>query len=139
MLVMDNNASVVSSAPNKPKKLLIVEDDFFIRDLYGIEARGAGYETVIAADGEEALERAKSSNPDLILMDVMLPKMDGISALKALKADVQCANIPVVLITNLEDSSKEQEARQAGAKDYLLKIKNTPNMVVAGLGKYFAA
>ncbi|MBI2021260.1 response regulator [Candidatus Daviesbacteria bacterium] len=122
--------------PQDKKKILIVEDDFFIRDLYEIQARKAGYLVVSAADGEEAVLRARSESPHLILIDLMIPKMDGISLIRNLKSEPRFKDTPCVIITNLEDSSKEQEARAAGAVGYLLKIKNTPEMVVDSLKNF---
>lgn len=117
-------------------KILIVEDDFFIRDLYEMQAKKEGYIVVTAADGEEAVAKAISELPNLVLIDLMLPKIDGLSVIKTLKADPNLSKIPCVIITNLEDFAKEQEARQAGAVGYLLKIKNTPQQVIESLKKY---
>lgn len=118
------------------KKILIVEDDFFIRDLYELQARKAGYDVVVAADGAEAVEKAKTEIPNLLLIDLMLPKMDGLTVMRTIKSDPRFSNTPCVIVTNLEDSSKEQEAKDAGAVDYLLKIKNTPEMVIKSLEGY---
>lgn len=122
----------------KPKKILIIEDDFFVRDLYEAQARKVGYEVITAADGVEALEKASKEKPDLILIDLMIPDLDGITLIKEIKADPNLKNIPLVVITNLEDASKEKEAREAGAAGYLLKIKNTPEMVIENLKKYYS-
>lgn len=121
---------------NQKKKILIVEDDFFIRDLYQLQAQKSGYDVVTASDGEEGLNKAKSDQPDLILADLMLPKMDGISLIKALKKDPKFIDVPCVIITNLEDSTKGEEARKAGAADYMLKIKNTPQQVIENIAKF---
>lgn len=112
------------------KKILIVEDDVFIRDLYEIQAKKSGYQVITASDGQEGVDKAKAELPNLILFDLMLPKLDGISAIKNLKADSKTSKIVCVLITNLEDSTKEKEAKEAGAALYMLKIKNTPQAVI---------
>lgn len=124
--------NTASQNPNK-KKILIVEDDFFIRDLYEIEARRAGYDVITAADGQEGVDTAKKVMPDLLLIDLMLPKMDGISIIKTLKALPEFANIPCLIITNLEDSTKEEEAKAAGAAAYMLKIRFTPEAVIQAI------
>lgn len=139
--MIDNSAANTSAENNQQntsskKKVLIVEDDFFIRDLYEFQARKSGYEVIIASDGEEGASKAMFEVPDLILSDLMLPKLDGISLIKKLKADPKLKDIPFILITNLEDSSKEQEARDAGAIDYMLKIKVTPEKVIEVVKKY---
>lgn len=119
------------------KKILIVEDDFYIKDLYEIQARKVGYDVITASDGEEAISKALSELPDLILIDLMIPKVDGISVIKNLKSNPKFRNIPIIIITNLEDFAKEKEAREAGASGYMLKIKYTPEMVIDNLKDYF--
>lgn len=112
------------------RKILIVEDDFFIRDLYVLQAEKDGFEVVEAVDGQEGLQKAQADNFNAILVDLMIPKLDGISLIKTLKADPKFTNTPIIVITNLEDSTKEQEAKNAGAIAYILKIKNTPETVI---------
>lgn len=118
------------------KKILIIEDDFYIKDLYAIESRAAGFEVETASDGEEALVKIKSVNPDLLILDIMLPKMDGISVLKQVKQDPVHSKIPVIIITNLEDPAKEQEAKSLGAKEYLLKIRTNPTELIEKVKGY---
>lgn len=119
-----------------PKKVLIVEDDFFIRDLYQIEAQKFGYLVSYAADGEEALNKIKTEHPDIILLDLMLPKIDGIEVLKTLKSDPTLSKIPVIIATNVEDPEKEKEALSLGALDYMLKVRFTPDKIIENLKKY---
>lgn len=138
---MDNQSptQLPASSPVVPptqKKLLIVEDDFFIRDLYEISAREVGFAVKTASDGQEAVTMVQAEIPDLILLDLMLPKMNGIDVVKTLKADARFKNIPIIIITNLEDEVKKKEALDAGAVEYLLKIRNKPNEVVEILKKY---
>lgn len=114
----------------KVKKVLIIEDDFFIRDLYEMQTRKAGYDVITADNGEQGIQKAKVEHPDLLLTDLMLPKYDGISIVKMFKADPELSKIPCIIVTNLEDSAKEQEAKAAGAAAYILKIKNTPTKIV---------
>lgn len=133
---MDNTppqqTQTISSAK---KKLLIVEDDFFIRDLYEMQAKKVGLEVSTASDGEEAIEKAKDISPDGLLIDLMIPKIDGINLIRKLKEDPRMVNIPCLIITNLEDVSKEKEAKEAGAAGYLLKIRNTPEVVIENIKK----
>ena|SRR5437868_1250072 len=119
-----------------PKKLLIVEDDFYIRDLYKIEAKNKGYVVYEAADGEEALSITKVSKPDIILLDLMLPKITGIDVLKTIKSWDEFKDIPIVLFTNVSDQSTQDQARQAGATDYLLKVGHTPSEIIDILGQH---
>lgn len=112
------------------KKVLIIEDDFFIRDLYQAEAENQGLEADVAVDGKQALEKIGQNKPDIILLDLMLPNMDGLTVLKTVKAGDTTRDIPVVVITNVEDSEKERQALSSGASAYLLKINNTPGSIV---------
>ncbi len=112
------------------KKLLIVEDDFFIRDIYTIEAQDKGFEVRVSGDGEDALRQVESFMPDVILLDIMLPKLDGGGVTKRLKANERFRNIPIIIITNLEDQPKERELRELGVADYMYKVKNTPASVI---------
>lgn len=118
------------------KKILIVEDDFFIRDLYELQARKSGFDVILASDGLEAVEKTKTENPDILLIDLMLPKMDGLTVMKTIKADPKFERIPCIIVTNLEDANKEQDAKNSGASDYLLKIKNTPEMIIKNLESF---
>jgi CheY-like chemotaxis protein len=126
----------VQNTQRRVKKLLVVEDDFFIRDLYSAAAKSQGYEVLVAVDGQEALDQVRTTHPDIVLLDLMLPKIDGLTVLKTLKADKAVSSIPVIITTNLEDPAKEQEARSLGAADYFLKIKNTPTSVIEKLKMY---
>lgn len=119
------------------KKILVVEDDFYIREIYQMEAEYEGYIVIAAADGQEAIEKVKLERPDLVLLDLMLPKVDGITVLKTIKSDPQLQHIPCVILTNLEDEAKKQEAKDAGAANYILKVQGTPQSVIRSLSKYF--
>lgn len=130
---MDN----AQESRNLPKKIiLIAEDDFYIRDLYVIQARKAGYFVIEAIDGQELLDKVKE-HPDLILLDIMLPKINGLTALRRIKENPQTSNIPVIVVTNSEDLRTEQEAKSLGVYTYLLKIKNSPDQVISAIKTYF--
>ncbi|MBI2021859.1 response regulator [Candidatus Daviesbacteria bacterium] len=115
---MDNNDL-------KTKQILLVEDELFIRELYERTLSQSGFTIITAVDGLEALELAKKK-PDLILLDIMLPKVHGLDVLKKLKSDNETKNIPVVLITNLGQESIIKEAFNMGAQGYLMKSRVTP-------------
>ena len=119
-----------------PKKVLIVEDDFYICDIYKTEAKRKGYIVYTAADGEEALSLTKVSHPDIILLDIMLPKINGIDVLRTLRTWDGFKQIPVLFITNVGDSETYQQAMQSGAQDYLVKAQNTPEQIINALAKY---
>lgn len=123
---------------DKSKKVLIIEDDFFIRDLYQHILEKPGFEVELAEDGEEGVEKAKNPGISLILLDIMLPKLNGIQVLKILKSDEITRLIPVVLLTNLGQDSIIKEAFNAGAQGYLLKLDTSPNDLVKHVSEYLA-
>ena len=102
-------------------KILIAEDERDIRDLIAFTLRFAGHEVFTAANGEEAVEMAPKVNPDLILMDVRMPRMTGYQACKVMKANPNLKDIPVVFLTARGQESEIQEGLEAGAEEYLLK------------------
>ncbi|MBI4040074.1 response regulator [Candidatus Daviesbacteria bacterium] len=118
------------------KKILLIEDDLFIRELYERTLGRAGYQVITAPDGEAGLTQAKDK-PDIILLDIMLPKINGINVLKKLKIDSDTKDIPVVLLTNLGQESIVKEAFKIGASGYLMKMHLTPYEVVSHVKDFF--
>ena len=102
-------------------KILIAEDERDIRDLVAFTLRFAGHEVFTATNGEEALEMASKVNPDLILMDVRMPRMTGYEACKAMKANSDLKDIPVVFLSAKGQENEIQQGLDAGAEKYLLK------------------
>jgi CheY-like chemotaxis protein len=102
-------------------KILIAEDERDIRDLIAFTLRFAGHEVFAAANGEEAVELAPKVNPDLVLMDVRMPRMTGYEACRALKADPVLRHIPVMFLSAKGQESEIQQGLDAGAEEYLLK------------------
>ena len=102
-------------------KILIAEDERDIRDLVAFTLRFAGHEVFAATNGEEAVEMAPKVNPDLILMDVRMPRMTGYEACKALKANQDLKDIPVVFLSAKGQDVEMQTGLEAGAIDYILK------------------
>jgi len=104
------------------KIILLVDDDPLIIRMYQKKLSGDGYKVNTAFNGEEGLTSIKKEKPDLILLDVMMPKMNGVEVLKALKKDSESKGIPVIILTNLGDDDKEiQAAKDLGALEYLVK------------------
>lgn len=112
-------------------KILIVEDDAIMQKIYNKKFQIEGFEVQTAADGEEGLNKIKSFMPDFVLMDVMLPKMNGIQALEKAKADPVTAQIPILVLSNLSTIDDSQTAIQKGAVGYMIKSDVTPSQVVA--------
>ncbi len=102
-------------------KILIAEDEPDIRDLVAFTLRFAGYEVVAASNGEEAVELAPRENPDLILMDVRMPRMTGYDACRVMKADPNLKDIPIVFLSAKGQESEIQTGLEVGAEEYLLK------------------
>lgn len=121
------------------KKILLIEDDFFIRDIYTKSFTNAGYSVDIAIDGHEALEKVKTSAYDIILLDIMLPKITGIDVLRSFRApNSPVENIPIFLLTNLGQDDIIKEAFKIGADGYLLKAHLKPQEIVGEINSFFA-
>ncbi len=114
---------------DKKEKVLIVEDDEFLSSLYKELLEEEGYEVDLGKDGEKGLEFAKKGGYDLILLDIMLPKMDGLQVLKEL-ASLNINNGPIVMLTNLGQDSIVKDALKHGAAGYLIKSSMTPDQVL---------
>jgi CheY-like chemotaxis protein len=103
------------------RRILVAEDDRFLRRAAEMALKRQGYTVLTAADGEEALRTAQSELPDLILLDLIMPKLNGFDVLQALKKDAPTAHIPVIILSNLGQDRDVQQAMDAGASAYLIK------------------
>jgi len=110
-------------------KILIVEDDPLISRMYQKIFGFEGYEIEMAADGEEGWEKVKKVNPTLILLDIMMPKMNGLQVLDKLKMDPDTKKIPVVMLTNLAGVADAETALAKGAIKYIVKSEHEPKEV----------
>ena len=102
-------------------KVMVVEDDASLREIYGIRITAEGYDVVSAGDGEEALAVAVREKPDLILSDVMMPKISGFDMLDILRTTPETANIKVIMMTALSAEDQRQRGERLGADRYLVK------------------
>jgi DNA-binding response OmpR family regulator len=107
------------------KKILFIEDEASLQKTLGDALKGDGYQVVSALDGEIGLRLARSEKPDLILLDIILPKINGLEVLKMLKEDQETESIPVIILTNLENMEEVNRAIELGAKAYLVKSQYT--------------
>jgi type IV pilus assembly protein PilB len=112
---------IVAEPPREHSRILAVDDDPFIRKMLEKVLREADYEVVLARDGEEALEKVYRVRPDLIISDVVMPKLDGLALVKKLKDQLQTSIIPVILLTSKDEVESEVEGLEAGADDYIPK------------------
>ena len=105
----------------KKTRILIVEDEEILLTALSEELAQEGFEAIGAKDGVEGVEKAVTEKPDLILLDLVMPRLDGIGALKQMKENQSIRDIPVVILTNLSDYDKVSDALSLGAMDYLVK------------------
>lgn len=110
--------------------ILIVEDDAFLSNMYVEKFRAEGFAVIAATNGTDAVKLAREELPAVVLLDVMLPQMDGFAVLGQLKADEATRNIPVLLLTNLSQKEDVDRGRELGAADFLIKAHFMPNEVV---------
>jgi len=118
------------------KKILIIEDEKDISKMYQTSLQNDGYEVVLAGNGEEGLKSALESKPNLILLDIIIPKMDGFSTLEQLKKEKVTKNIPVIMLTNLGQDEDKEKGKKLGAVDYFVKANFTPMQISAKIKKY---
>lgn len=114
----------------KQRKILLVEDDSFLSEMYYLKLKNVGYMVEVAYDGEIALEKVKRTKPDLVLLDLRLPKLSGFEVLKQIKNDKNLNYIPVIVLSNLGEKEDIQKALELGATDYLIKAHFTPTEVL---------
>jgi DNA-binding response OmpR family regulator len=121
---------------NKTMKVLIVEDDHFLLSMYATKFEKEDFQVLSAEDGEKGLRLATQEGPDIILLDIILPKMDGFEVLKKLKSQKETKDTPVLLLTNLSQQDDSKKGLSLGADDYLVKAHFMPSEVVEKVKKY---
>jgi len=109
--------------------IVLVEDDPFLAEIYVLRLEREGFKVIHARSGEEGLKNVLETKPSLVLLDLVLPKMDGFSVLKELKANAVTRTIPVVILTNLGEESDVAKGKKLGAADYFIKAHLTPSEV----------
>jgi len=112
------------------KTILIIEDDKFLRELIGQKLVREGYDISEAIDGEEGIKKIKTEKPDLILLDLILPGIDGFEVLSRMKADEKLAKIPVIILSNLGQREEIERGLKLGANDYMIKAHFTPREII---------
>ncbi|MDD3170487.1 MAG: response regulator [Candidatus Paceibacterota bacterium] len=112
------------------KKVLIIEDDKFLRELLGKKLSNVGYAAILAVDGEEGLEKIKKDKPDIVLLDLILPGINGFEVLERYKKDASISSVPVIILSNLGQSEDIEKGLKLGAKDFLVKAHFTPQEIV---------
>jgi len=117
------------------KRVLIIDDDLFIADLYSLELQKAGFVVTTASGGELGLSKIPLEHPNIILLDIAMPVMDGIAVLSKIRENPQDNNIKVMMLTNIRDEETIRLGLSKGADGYLLKTSLTPEQVVEEVKK----
>jgi DNA-binding response OmpR family regulator len=116
---------------SKKKKILVIEDDIFLRKIINKKLLEEDYLVIEAPDGEKGLKAVKEKKPDLVLLDLVLPEMDGFEALEKIKKDPATFKIPVIILSNLGQKYDIEKGLKAGAADYLVKAHFTPGEIIS--------
>jgi DNA-binding response OmpR family regulator len=119
----------------EPVRVLLAEDDRFLRKAAETALKRQGFTVLPAVDGEEALRMARSEAPDIVLLDLIMPKLQGFEVLRALKADPATASIPVIILSNLGQESDVKQALEAGAAGYFVKANLSLHDLVKRVGE----
>ena len=117
------------------KTILLIEDDALLSKMYGTKLSSEGFNVVKATDGVAGLKLALEINPNIIVLDVMMPKLSGLEVLSGIKANPVSKNIPVLMMSNLADGT-DQKALALGANEYLIKPNLTPMELVNKIKQY---
>lgn len=112
------------------KKILVIEDEKVLLDLLQKKFSQEGYDVFGALDGEEGMVKIKEIKPDLILLDILMPKKDGFEVLEEVRQDKDLCGIPIIVISNLGQAEEVDKAIKMGAKDYLVKAEFDPEKVI---------
>ena len=119
-------------------RVLFVDDDPAIAEMYRLKLELDGYQVEVASDGEHALKVARTSLPDIIFLDLRLPKLAGLEVLEALRADPATQAIPVVILSNHSEKELVERGAKLGALDHLIKSKTTPAILETGLERWLS-
>jgi len=120
----------MTKLPGAKGLVLYIEDDINIAQMYKFQAEKEGMIFLLASNGQEGIKIARDQKPDLILLDILMPELDGWATLNLLKADSYTKKIPVMILTNLDADLFVKQAKEAGAVDFLVKAKVTPSQLV---------
>src|SRR5215469_6752646 len=123
----------MDQADSDEVRVLLVEDDASLAQMYRVKLERDGYTVEVAGDGEEALARLVDPLPDLIFLDVRLPRMDGLTFLERLRASHRTQNVPVVIVSNYSEEELVSRGLQLGALEYLIKSQTTPGQLSQGV------
>jgi len=129
-MVARKNIKKTETVSRRHKKILLIEDDTFLSGMYIAKMTLENLDVLLANDGQEGIELAKKYKPDLILLDLILPKIDGYTVLKTIRQNTALKSTPVVLLTNLSQKENINKAMKYGIEDYLIKAHFMPSEVI---------
>jgi len=112
------------------KKIVIVEDELMLAEMYRDKLVRAGFDVYSAFDAEEGIISIKEIKPDLVLLDILLPRKNGVGLLGQIRKDPEISETPVIAFSNYDDTETKNEAKELGAKEYLIKTNYTPQEIV---------
>lgn len=112
------------------KSILLVDDDLTLREMYAERLKAEGFAVETAKDGEEALQKVSDLHPNIVLLDVMMPKINGLDVLKKMREQEDTKNIPVIVLTALIQDREKMESITRGADDYIVKSETMPGDVI---------
>jgi len=117
------------------KKILLVEDDKFISDIYATKFKEEGFEIEVAADGEDCLNKLTEAKPDLLILDIVLPKVDGWEVLRKIKTDENLKDLKVVILSNISKKENVEKGLKSGIIKYFVKAHYTPTEICEEIKK----
>jgi len=119
------------------KHILLVEDDPFLIDIYTTKMKESGFVVEVASDGESALRKIKEKTPSLVILDIVLPQLDGWEILRQIKSDPKLKKIKIIILSNLGQKEEVEKGVELGATKYLIKAHYTPSQVVEEIKKIY--
>lgn len=119
-------------------KILIIEDEIALRSALSIKLKKEGFEVLEAQNGQQGLDLAATQKPDLVLLDIIMPGMNGFDVLKNIKSNAGLVNVPVIVLTNLPEESAKEKVKELGGTEYLVKSNMPLEELVAKIKTYLA-
>jgi DNA-binding response OmpR family regulator len=132
-MLQTSGGEALSEAPDEEVRVLFIEDDPAVAEMYKLKLELDGYTVTVAKDGEEGLQMASATPPDIIFLDTRLPKMDGFAVLERLRSAERTKEIPVIILSNYGERELVDRGLKLGALEYLIKSQTTPANLSRGV------
>jgi CheY-like chemotaxis protein len=132
-MLQTSGGEALSEVPDEEVRVLFIEDDPAVAEMYKLKLELDGYTVTVAKDGEEGLEMATDTPPDIIFLDTRLPKMDGFAVLERLRSAERTREIPVIILSNYGERELVDRGLKLGALEYLIKSQTTPANLSRGV------